>query len=131
MEALKVDIVSPSGQLVANKAVEVLKVPSTKGEITILPGHVDMVSLLGTGCLVLDNETTYIVYKGLLEVAGGNTVVIAAERVEKISDLDKQTVLDSIKATGERLLKETLDDKEFERVYQQYKDHLAELSALD
>jgi F-type H+-transporting ATPase subunit epsilon len=131
MEALKVDIVSPSGQLVANKAVNVLRVPSMEGEITILPGHIDMVSLLGTGCLRLDNEITYVVYKGIMEISGGNTVVIAAERTAKTSDLDKQTVLNSIKAVEEKLSKEQLDDKEFEKVSQEYKDHLAELRALN
>jgi ATP synthase F1 epsilon subunit len=131
MDLLKVDIVSPSGQLVANKAVATLRVPSTKGEITILPGHIDMVSILGTGCLKLDNETTYVVYKGLMEISGGETVVIAAERTAKVTDLDKQTVLNSIKAVEERLLKEPMDDKEFERASQEYQDHLAELNALN
>ena len=131
METLKVDIVSPSGQLVANKAANVLRVPSMEGEITILPGHIDMVSLLGTGCLMLDNETTYVVYKGIMEISGGNAVVIAAERTAKTSDLDKQTVLNSIKVVEERLLKEQLGDKEFEQVSQEYQDHLAELNALN
>ena len=80
---------------------------------------------------MLDNETTYVVYKGIMEISGGNAVVIAAERTAKTSDLDKQTVLNSIKVVEERLLKEQLGDKEFEQVSQEYQDHLAELNALN
>jgi len=131
METLKVDIVSPSGQLIANKDVSVLIAPSFNGEITVLPGHVDMVCLLGKGPLKLDNDTSFIVYKGIMEISGGTNVVIAAERTAMISDLNKQEVINMVKNSEMRLLKENLEDKEFEQVYQDYQDHLAELNAFE
>jgi F-type H+-transporting ATPase subunit epsilon len=131
METLKVDIVSPSGQLIANKAVSMLTVPSIDGEIAILPGHIDVICLLGKGVLRLDNDPAFILYKGIMEISGGTTVIIAAERVVAASDLNKQEVINLIKNSEIRLSKESLEDKDFEQVYGDYQDHLAELSAFN
>jgi F-type H+-transporting ATPase subunit epsilon len=131
MEQLNVNIVSPSGQLVANKKVSVLTVPSVDGEINILPGHIDLVCLLGKGLLKLDDDISYIIYKGFMEVVSGQNVVIAAERTTLVSDLNKQNLLQSIKATEEKLLKEYLDDATFQETYDFYQDRLAELKAFN
>lgn len=131
METLNVDIVSPSGQLVANKKVASITVPSINGDLNILPGHIDMVCLLGKGLLKLDEKDSYVVYKGFMEIASGTNVVIAAERAILVSELNKQQVLDSIKDVEGKLLKESLDDEKFEELYQLYQDHLAELRAFN
>ena len=131
MEALKVDIVSPLGQLISNRMVSVLRVPSVNGEITVLPGHIDIISLLGTGCLRLDNDPPLIVYKGFIQISGGDTVVISAERITMSSDLNKQTLISSIRAVEDRLLKEQLEDKDFDLLLHKYNDLLAELSSFN
>jgi len=131
METLNVDIVSPSGQLVANKKVLSLTVPSVDGEINILPGHIDMICLLGEGLLKLDDTVSYVAYKGFMEIASGTNVVIAAERITLVSELNKQQVLNSIKQIEEKLLKESLDDESFKKLVQSYKDSLAELKAFN
>ena len=131
METLNVDIVSPSGQLIANKKVSSLTVPDLNGEMNILPGHAEMVCLLGEGVVKLDSEISYIVYKGFMEVVSGTNVVIAAEKTTLVSELNKQQILDSIKEIEGKLLKESLDDESFEILYQSYKDRLAELKAFN
>jgi len=131
METLNVDIVSPSGQLVANKKVLSLTVPSLDGEINILPGHIDMICLLGEGILKLDEVVSYVIYKGFMEIASGTNVTIAAERAVVVSELNKQQVLNSIKELEDKLSKESLDDDNFKKVSQAYKDSLAELKAFN
>jgi len=131
MELLNIELVSPSGQLVESKQVLALTVPSVDGEINILPGHADMVCLLGKGLLKLDDNAAYIVYKGFMEISSGTNVVIAAERATSVLELDKQNVLQSIKETEEKLLKEYLDDDKFKEVCELYQDRLAELKAFN
>lgn len=131
METLNVNIVSPLGQLVANRKVSTLTVPSIDGEINILPGHIDMVCLLGKGLLKLEDNISYVISKGFMEVSAGNNVVIAAERTTLVSELDKEIILLSIKEIEERLLKESLDDDKFKEIYEVYQDRLAELKAFN
>jgi len=131
METLNVEIVSPSGQLVTNKKVTGLTVPALDGELNILPGHIDMVCLLGKGVLKLEDNSSYVIYKGFMEIASGFNIVIAAEKAILVSELNKQQVLNSIKEVEDRLLKESLDDASFNELYESYQDHLAELRAFN
>ena len=131
METLKIDIVSPSGQLLVDKSASTLVLPAVEGEITVLPGHIDIVCLIGRGSLKLDDEKKYMIYKGIMEISNGTKVVVAAERVVQISELNKQEIITSVKEIEEKLLKETLGDQEFDQLYQLYQDRLAELNALN
>ncbi len=131
MDTLNIDIVSPSGQLATNKKVSSLTVPSLNGEINILPGHTDMVCLLGKGILKLDDDVSCVVYKGVMEIVSGTSVIIAAERVALVSELNKKQILDSIKETEEKLAKESLNDEIFQELNESYQDHLAELKAFN
>ena len=46
-----VDVVTPLRKLVEGVQVKGLKLPSAKGELTILPGHAEMLTLLDTGVM--------------------------------------------------------------------------------
>lgn len=131
MDTLNVDIVSPSGQLATNKKVSSLIVPELNGELNILPGHFDMVCLLGKGVIKLDDNISCVVYKGVMEIVSGTNVIIAVERLALVSELDQKHILDSIKEVEEKLAKEALDDETFKELTELYQDHLAELKAFN
>lgn len=127
---LKVDVVSPSGQIISGRDVSVLTVPSMMGELAILPGHQDILSLVGKGLLKLDDKESFIVYKGIMEVSDGERVVIAAERIKKISEIDINESKNALREVENKLLNEVLDDFELHKAREEYGDRLAELSAL-
>lgn len=127
---LKVDIVSPSGQIVLGRDVSVLIIPSATGEITVLPGHTDMLSLVGKGLLKLDDKESFIVYKGIVEISDGDKVIIAAEKIKKISELDINETKNKLKEIETKLLNEVLDDVALHEAREEYEDRLAELNVL-
>ena len=131
MDTLNVDIVSPSGQLATNKKVSSLTVPALNGELNILPGHIDMVCLLGKGVIKLDDIISCIVYNGIMEVVSGTNVIVAVERLTLVSELDQKQILNSIKEVEEKLAKESLNDETFKELSESYQDRLAELKAFN
>lgn len=66
-----------------------LTVPTTSGEITILPGHIPLVSQLGHGEMILRDKTDHVfaVSGGFISVAG-DTVQILAESATHADEID-------------------------------------------
>ncbi|HOW16438.1 MAG TPA: hypothetical protein PK443_01870, partial [bacterium] len=62
---LKLDLVSPFGQLIKDLSTDKVTVSSVKGQLTILPEHREMFGLLDRGLLSIDGVSDkYIVYSG-------------------------------------------------------------------
>lgn len=127
---LKVDVVSPSGKVISEKEFNVVIAPSQVGELTVLPGHIDALCLLGNGQLKLDDKEDFIVYKGVMEISDGDKVVIAAEKIKKVSELDINETKSSLKELEEKLLNQPMDDVEMHKTREDYEERLAELLVL-
>ena len=113
---ITVDIVTPSRRLVDGAKVAVLKVPSAQGEMTILPGHADMISLMGTGTLAFQQDgggRQFAVSFGFLEVRK-DKVVIMAETCEESSEIDKGRAATAQKKAEEKLA-HTLSEEDFNK----------------
>ena len=130
MDLLKVDIVSPSGQVVSGRDVSVLIIPSATGELAILPGHTDFLCLVGKGLLKLDDKDSFIIYKGIMEISDGEKVIIAAEKIKKMSELDINETKNRLKEIENKLLNEILDDVALHETREEYEDKLAELNSV-
>jgi F-type H+-transporting ATPase subunit epsilon len=90
---IKVKIVTPEKEILKDVYDEVT-VPTTTGEITILPNHASLVSELKPGELKLKKDGRLIalaVSGGFVEVRPGSKVVILANTAEKaeLIDLEK------------------------------------------
>ena len=128
---LKLDLVSPFGQLIKDLSTDKITVSSVKGQLTILPEHREMFSLLDRGLLSVDGVSDkYIVYSGFLQVLKDGSVAIVADNIRKISELDIREIQTSIKEIEHKLNNESLDDSEYKRISNQYLDRLCELNAL-
>ena len=92
MAKIKFKIVTPERE-VLHEEVDSLSCPTTTGEITILPGHVPLISSLQNGQLVarINGEPQYIaVSGGFVEVRPGNEVIILADTAEHAEEIDQQ-----------------------------------------
>ncbi len=87
---ISVDIVTPYRRLVEGVKVEALKVPGHAGELTILPGHTEFLTLLNTGVMsfsVDGQERRFAVSFGFIDIRGDKALVLA-ETCEEASEID-------------------------------------------
>lgn len=87
---LKLKIITPE-RTVFEEMVEAVTLPTTEGEITVLPGHIALVSALGSGDIVAKRGEEVIpmaVVGGFIEVKHDEVAVLAdfAEHVSEISE---------------------------------------------
>lgn len=90
---IKFEIVTPE-RIVLKEMVIQVTVPTSDGEITVLPGHIPLVASLQPGVVEIRNEKNEIeimsLSGGFIEVLKDKIVILAdtAERADEI-DLDK------------------------------------------
>ena len=92
---LKVQVVTPERILFDTEAYEVL-VPSQKGQMGILPGHIPIISMLEPGILYLKNDEAtpqeqwqvLAVSGGVVKVLKNNQVTVLADTAELPDEID-------------------------------------------
>jgi len=112
METLKLDIVTPEGQIF-NNSVKSVTLPGSEGEFGVLPHHASLVSLLKTGVIdieltngeheivaidwghaEIDEEKVTILADGAVAIVGDNdseiakSIESAKKLIESMSDSD-------------------------------------------
>lgn len=113
---LSVDLVTPSRKLLENVQTDSVKIPGARGELQILPGHADLLTLLnpGTVSLVQDGkERKYFVSHGFAEVRG-DKVLVFGETVEESADIDRNRAQAAQKKAEQALLG-VLTEPEFKK----------------
>jgi len=112
-------IVTPEGITYENK-VEKVTVPTTSGEITILPKHIPLVSVLKAGELVAfkdNNPIAMSVAGGIIEMKPDDKLFIMADTAERAEHIDLERA-EQARARAEELLKQkdNLADVDFARL---------------
>lgn len=107
-DTLKFKLVTPERVLFEEEVLSIT-VPTHSGEITILPGHVQLVSALADGVAELKRPDGTLdevaVSDGFIHVKPENRVVMIAEMAERGADVDLQAI-EKAKAASEKLMKE-------------------------
>ncbi len=104
MDEFQIEILTPTGKLLESSARSV-KLPSSNGEIGILPGHIGYAGLLGTGVL----EYTGSEGTGRVVVSSGfvsfksNTLTVLADFAATPESIDKDNYSKERKALQEYL----------------------------
>lgn len=119
MGKLDFKIVTPE-KIVYHDEVDKITIPTVSGEITVLPKHSPLVSLLVPGELRLKKGSNYVylaVSGGFIEVRPRSKVVIMADTAERAEEIDlaraeeaRQRALDMLKE------KEKLDEVQFAKL---------------
>ena len=120
--ALNVIIVTPIRQLFGAEVFAVT-LPGENGELQILPGHLNLITAITQGALILregnDKEDLYYVGDGFAEVCG-ETVTILVNEAAHYTELDRSLIADELDtasklcqaASGDDLI---LAQKQFKR----------------
>ncbi len=107
MSKIHLSIVTPE-RTVFEDEVDSVSVMTQMGEVTILPGHIPLVSPLRAGELRLkkDGEPHFMVAStGFLQVRPFNKVVILADSAERADELDIEKI-EQAKERARKLLEE-------------------------
>jgi len=111
---LQFKIATPE-KVVYEDEINQVSIPTTSGEITILPNHIPLVSVVQAGELKIvdkDGEHVLAVAGGFLEVRDNNEIVILADNAERAEEID----LERAEQARERATKELEQAKSMENV---------------
>jgi len=133
-KTIKFEIVTPERVVLKLNALQVT-VPTTSGEITILPDHIPLVSILKPGVIEVKREDNVIevmsVSDGFIEVLR-DKIVILADTAERAEELDME-VIKAAHERAEEMKKNAaaIDDIEFAEVSASIERELARLRAVN
>jgi len=133
-KTIKFEIVTPE-RVVLRQEINQLTVPTTTGEITILPGHIPLVSILQPGVILVKsaNNGTEImsVSGGFIEVMK-DKIVILADTAERAEELSEERIREAQKRAEEIKKKaKSLDDVQFTDISIRLEKELAREKALN
>lgn len=109
---LSVALITPD-RTVFEGEVDSVSLPTPDGEITILPHHIPLVSILSVGTVLMrrgNEELLFAVSRGVIEV-DGTTIRVLADTADRAEELEEAAIAKA-KAEAEKLLKERRDDVE-------------------
>ncbi|MCF7860005.1 ATP synthase F1 subunit epsilon [Patescibacteria group bacterium] len=114
-KTIKFEIVTPENTVLSKEIIQVT-VPTQDGEITILPEHIPLVSILIPGVLeikTVDQEMEIIsVSGGFIEVLR-DKVVILADTAERAQDLDENLIV-AAKTKAEKAKADALSHTDYD-----------------
>lgn len=116
LKTIKFEIVTPE-QVVLKEAVVRATIPTTSGELTILPDHIPLVSVLNPGVIEVEKDNgeveIMVVSGGFLEVQSGK-IIILADYAQRAASLDEEAIKSAqVKAEKAKLDAKNRDDVEF------------------
>lgn len=112
MSSLHLRIITPK-KIVLEEEVFSLTAPSAEGEITVLPGHVDLFTLLKEGIVTIrmEKKEDYLsIGGGYLETDGKmiNLLVSKAYKQDEIDEVETKKAIEQ----AQKIVKETKDNDE-------------------
>lgn len=133
MKTFTFTVTTPERTLISEE-IEQVSLPTAMGEITILPGHIPLVSLLRPGemRIVRDGkEELFAVAGGFLEVlqsaSGGGEVTVLADAAEHADEIDEARAEEARKRAEEVMAKEAESEERFLAAQLDLQKHLARL----
>ena len=135
---LKLKIVTPE-RLVLEEMVDQVTIPTTEGEITVLPEHIPLIAGLKSGDIVAvanGEHIPFAVVGGFVEVnkdaENKTTVAILADFAEHVSDLSEE-VVNKAKIRAQELQTESIhkDDVDFEHFVTELERSLTRVKIAD
>ena len=127
---MQLKIVTPDG-VVYEDSVDEVVLPTTTGQIGVLPNHTAMVSRLTAGEIEVKKKGESVgiaVSTGFLEIRPGNEIYIVADTAERAEHIDLERAEAAHRRAEELLRQEhNIEDIEFAKVQAQIEKEFARL----
>jgi len=118
-KTLKLTIATPNG-IVYEDQIEKITIPTVAGEITMLPEHEAMVSVLKAGEIIIykdDYQINLALSGGVLEMRPTNELYLIADSAERAEEIDVERA-EASKKRAEELLQQikNVEDVDYARI---------------
>jgi F-type H+-transporting ATPase subunit epsilon len=123
-------LIAPDGIKYESEATEIT-LPTVDGEITVLPNHMPLITLLKPGEIIIKNssKTIELATEGGIAEITSKLVKVMADTAEEASDLDELKIAEAKKAAEKRLL-EAKSEVDFAEASVAIEKQLAKLNFL-
>lgn len=84
-------IITPE-KVVYQDEIDQVTIPTKQGQITVLPHHIPLISIIEPGELIIKNnsqEVPVFISGGFVEVRKGNKIIILADSAERVQEIDE------------------------------------------
>lgn len=102
--AVKIEIITPEG-IAFNGEADTVVLPTDRGQIGILPGHIPLITTTAPGDVVLisgESRESLAVDQGFAKIRG-DTISLITEAAIEVSNIDLQRVAEAQKKAEEQL----------------------------
>ena len=127
-------VVTPFGE-VYNQTIKKITLPTTAGEITVLPNHAPIISVLKPGLITITNsegQEEYISLSGgIMEIRPNGELYLMANTAEHAKDIDVDRAERAKKRAEELLAQHNTEDVEFAIIQSKIEKQIARLSAVN
>jgi F-type H+-transporting ATPase subunit epsilon len=109
---IKFKIASPE-RLVLETEVDSLTLPTSMGQITVLPNHVPLVAVLSPGEIkyISNNiEEYFVVSSGVIEIKNNNEVMVLAESADFVHEINLEQA-EEAKERAKKIMQEQYKDE--------------------
>jgi F-type H+-transporting ATPase subunit epsilon len=116
--ALTLEIVTPEARVYSD-TIETVVIPTTTGEVGILPGHIPLLTQIEHGELRVtkDGQISLLAVSGGFAEVEGDHVHVLAEHAITLEKIDEQAVVEALKRAEEQLkAAKDMDPKEYEHL---------------
>ena len=116
MKQFTVDVLTPSRAVARNIPAQALLIPTSRGQINVLPDHTHVVTQLSTGMLSIfggadDPDRHFTVTHGICKVLE-DKIVILSNTSEEQHEIDADRASRALKFAQDKLASESLNDEE-------------------
>ncbi len=113
----KLNLLTPEKRITVDQEITEITVPTYAGDRNILPGHVPMITTLGTGVIKFKNklnnlEVKAVISSGFCEVTPEGVNVLA-EFIQTKEEMDEKDSVEKIKLQNLKLSTESLTDEQY------------------
>lgn len=128
MKTIKFEIVTPE-KTVFKKDINQITIPTKDGEITVLPNHIPLISVLVPGEIIIkkDGESFSIAVSGGFVEVSIDKVVILADTAERAEEIDEKRAEEAKKRAEKIKTEKTVDSREFASLSAKIKKELARI----
>lgn len=128
MKKIELKIVTPE-KVLYEGSVEGVSIPTVEGEITVLPGHLPVISAIKAGELKIKKEGNYEYFsitRGVAEISG-NSIVILTEAAERAEEIDEKRAEEARKKAKDLMDKVKVDEEGYADAVAQLERALARM----
>ncbi|PIP91171.1 MAG: ATP synthase F1 subunit epsilon [Bdellovibrionales bacterium CG12_big_fil_rev_8_21_14_0_65_38_15] len=116
MKQFTVDVLTPSRAVARNIPAQALLIPTSRGQINVLPDHTHVVTQLSTGMLSIfggadDPDRHFTVTHGICKVLE-DKIVILSNTSEEQHEIDLDRATRALKFAEDKLANEALDEED-------------------